>query len=189
MRSNPFSSRFVRPGALPFLAPRSRLEALVEMVAAGGRWAIVGPHGTGKTTLVHHLRSRLELDRSRPSRLVSLHDGGQRRRREGTQGVLFIDGYEQLSRLGRWRWAAMRDLVVTAHAPPRGFSVLTQTAVDDALAMAIVARLVARAPAPVAPRDAVKALRNAEGNMRDALIALYRVHEAHAAPGPYATVQ
>lgn len=181
MLRNPFSSRFVRPGALPYLAPRDALDAMVERIATGGRWAIVGAHGTGKTTLVHHLRSRLQHERGRPSRLLSLHDGGQRRWREGTQGLAFIDGYEQLSRLGRWRWAAARDLVVTAHTPPPGFFVLTRTTVDEPLAMAIVARLVERTAGPVVPRDAVTALRDAQGNMRDALIALYRAHEAQRA--------
>ena len=103
IRRNPFSSRFVRPRAMHFVAPEATLGTMAETVAAGGRWAIVGPHGTGKTTLVHHLRRLLD-QRGRDSRLYALHDEGRRRRWDGSLGVTFIDGYEQLSAPARWRW-------------------------------------------------------------------------------------
>lgn len=53
---NPFSSRYIRPGAIPYLSvtgesPRGMAERFLGMPAR--RALIVGPHGTGKSTLLH----------------------------------------------------------------------------------------------------------------------------------------
>ena len=52
--SNPFSTRFVRPGALEYLFEVGmRAEDVVQRLA-GTNWRgqIVGPHGSGKSTLL-----------------------------------------------------------------------------------------------------------------------------------------
>lgn len=176
-RRNPFSTRFVGPDAIPYLAPEPAVDAMVEALASGGRWAIVGPHGTGKTTLVAHLRRSLRA-RGLPTQLMRIHDGGLRRHREGGAGLRIIDGYEQLTALGRLAARRHRDLLVTSHRPPSGFSLLWTTEVDEALGRAIVARLVAgEVTSPIGPEAAPAALRRAKGNMRDALLELYLAHE------------
>ncbi len=60
-QSNPFSTRFVRPGALAYRFPPGESAAtLVERLAASGwRGQIVGPHGSGKSTLVAALGETL----------------------------------------------------------------------------------------------------------------------------------
>lgn len=55
--SNPFATRYVAPGRLDWCEREpGELDHLVERYAAlGYRAQIIGPHGTGKTTLLHHL--------------------------------------------------------------------------------------------------------------------------------------
>ena len=53
-RINPFSTRFVRPGAISYLfEPGSSAADLIDRLAAH-RWRgqIIGPHGCGKSTLL-----------------------------------------------------------------------------------------------------------------------------------------
>ena len=60
--SNPFSTRFTRPGEIPYqFADSAGLETLVDRFGHN-RWVgqIVGPHGCGKTTLCHLLARELE---------------------------------------------------------------------------------------------------------------------------------
>jgi len=50
---NPFSTRFVQPGAIPYLFEAGSLAEVIGSFESQGRWGqIVGPHGSGKTTLL-----------------------------------------------------------------------------------------------------------------------------------------
>lgn len=54
--SNPFSTRFIQPGRIPWLETHYRLDSLAQRwQACGRRAAIVGPHGAGKSTLLESL--------------------------------------------------------------------------------------------------------------------------------------
>src|SRR5262245_62831976 len=105
-RSNPFSTRFVRPGAIPYqFVDGADVAALATRLEGQGWWGqIVGPHGSGKSTLLATLLP--ELRRRRRVVVVELH--ADRRRflelawsREPT--LLVVDGHEQLG----W-WARRR---------------------------------------------------------------------------------
>ena len=56
-RSNPFSSRYVRPGAIPFFFPEDcRVELLLSRLEENGwQGEILGRHGSGKSALLAHL--------------------------------------------------------------------------------------------------------------------------------------
>ena len=76
---NPFATRHVRPGAIPYCFPAGvDARQLVERLAAAGwRGQIVGPHGSGKSTLLATLLRTIEQGGRRPL-LIALHDGQRR---------------------------------------------------------------------------------------------------------------
>jgi hypothetical protein len=142
---NPFSSRFVRPGAIEYRfedgpagdrhdaereggrAAAHDVASIVDsFYAAGRRGAVVGPHGSGKTTLLAALEPAIAA-RGDQVRVITLRDRGAGFPRLADlclrrSTVLFVDGYEQL---GWWRRFRLRraveragaGLLVTAHAP------------------------------------------------------------------------
>jgi len=77
--SNPFSTRFVRPGAISYHCTSSQNAAELANRLADLSWRaqIIGPHGTGKTTLLHTLAPHLRAA-GRTLAWFTLH-GGQRR--------------------------------------------------------------------------------------------------------------
>ena len=64
LKSNPFATRFTRPGSIEPLDRLGRcvdVDALLERLhRLGGTAAIVGPHGSGKSTLLVHLADAIE---------------------------------------------------------------------------------------------------------------------------------
>ena len=132
---NPFCTSRIRPGALPFqFAPGCSAAALVDRLAElGSRAQIVGPHGSGKSTLIMALIDELasrgvhapvlvQRDRQRSldwGKLAELaaatrssaagrpaaqpSGGAPATVRRSPQAFVVVDGYEQLGRLSRWR--------------------------------------------------------------------------------------
>src|SRR5262249_3901502 len=95
-----------------------------------------------------------------------------------------VDGFEQLSwaRRAATRLLALslrHGLLVTAHAPI-GLQRVFRTAVTPDVAVAVVARLLERAPATVRvrPADVLPRLRTHGGNLREALFDLYDAYQA-----------
>ena len=128
---NPFATRHVRPGAIPYCFPPGIDAArLVERLAAAGwRGQIVGPHGSGKSTLLATLLPAIE-GRGRHPRLIALHDG-QRRLPERLERmptldeptVIVVDGYEQLGLWWRWRLGPLVSAAavwIAGHRPSIG---------------------------------------------------------------------
>lgn len=70
--SNPFATRYTRPGAIDYLFDRGQsLDALVGRLRDHGWWgAILGPHGSGKSTLLAALAPALETAGRRVVRLM-----------------------------------------------------------------------------------------------------------------------
>jgi hypothetical protein len=191
--ANPFSTRHHRPGAVPFLAssggPMSVAPLLEAWEAAGGQGEILGPHGTGKSTLLHWLGAEAEA-RGRSTVRVELRDGARRLPRGwdaaglGRGVLVLVDGAEQLA---GWRFRLLRmdcarrgwGLLVTAHRP-LGMPTLYRTHVDVALARRVVGAVLARSPqlpALVAEHEVDVALQQCGGNLREALFRLYDLYE------------
>jgi hypothetical protein len=168
---NPFSTRYTRPGAIPFrFPPGTSADGLVEQLRSQGwRGAIVGPHGSGKSSLVAALIPAIRRA-GKEVQLIELHDGQRRLPVVKGSGVficpdgpgadiheqiktpdpftvVIVDGYEQLAwwnRLRLRRDARRRGLglVVTSHAPT-ALPLLFRTSTSLDLAREIVQSLLA----------------------------------------------
>ncbi len=190
---NPFSTRRVRPGALPYFFPAGEdASAVLRRLAAGGwRGQIVGPHGSGKSTLLAALLPAIEKSGRRVI-LVELHDGQRRLPEKGTFyfskkvecplfPVLVIDGYEQLP---WWRRLLLErrcrrhalGLLVTSHRSV-GLPEVFQTHVDLLLVNKIVSHLLAGWPGVIATEDIAACLARHGDDLREALFELYDLFE------------
>jgi hypothetical protein len=195
-RDNPFSSRHVRPGALPFLfAPGESLTGLMERLAGHGWWGqVVGPHGSGKSTLLAALLPELERAGRRP---LAARLNQQNRilgeevwqAAEGTlPRVLVIDGYEQMSWWGRRRLKAAcrrngHGLLVSCHRG-LGLPQLYRTAVTAELARRVLDRLLTPGQCQALGEfDLGRALAARGGNLREVLFDLYDFYEERTRRG------
>jgi hypothetical protein len=189
-RENPFSTRYTRPGAMPFVfvAGDSAAEIWKRFEAAGRRGAIVGPHGSGKSTLLALL---VEQRRAAGDAVVwhALHDGQRRLPADyanslNAHSLLIVDGYEQLSWWSRRHVRRSVDrtgagLLVTSHAAPRGLPTLFTTRPTAELAVELTRQLTAGSD--VAPSAAaVRRLFDEErGNLREVFFRLYDLSASH----------
>ncbi len=189
--SNPFTSARIRPGEIDYIfASGQCVDRLVERLAHN-RWRgqIVGPHGTGKSTLVQSLVRRLQAagcevtlgafqgGRERWTTLPPAADesAGPARR------IVVIDGFEQLSAPARAMWKLRcrlsgRGLIVTAHQSV-GLPELWRTSVSPLLAQEIVARIAGEFAPRISASEIDGTLQASGGNMRDALFMLYDTME------------
>ncbi|HZZ27552.1 MAG TPA: hypothetical protein VFE46_06045 [Pirellulales bacterium] len=192
-QSNPFSTRWVRPGAVPYLFSTGVDAAAVvaRLQAAGWRGAIVGPHGSGKSTLLASLIPLIK-EQNVAVQLIALHNG-QRKLPPGAlaashqstrRRLLVIDGYEQLSWWQRQRLAAACrrhrwGLLITAHAAPtdRSLPVLFRTAADLATVQFLIDDVLPSHGGQIGHAEVAAAFQAAAGNVRETLFALYDLYE------------
>ena len=188
-RPNPFATRYI---ASARLLPRDEqggvlnLASLVARLdALGGSGAIVGPHGTGKSTVLSHLgdfiatgkrpvaRVRLRSRRDIPAAVRSV-------RKASRDGLLCIDSWELLGFAGR---AVVRGLarvrgvglLVTSHGPA-GLPTLISCRGTRALLGALVGELPDHDEwfgRTIVAADLDAALGAANGDVRQALDRLY----------------
>lgn len=187
MATNPFSSRFIRPGAVPFLFPTGCSSTLLVQQLRDRNWwgQIIGPHGSGKSTLVATMMGALQV-MDRDVIAVGLRQGERRvppidRSRLSVNTQVIIDGYEQLSWWSRWRIKSLcrrcqAGLLVTAHHDV-GLPTLYCTQPSEELVREVVARLIPNADGAVSPNDISTAYAAAGGNMRETLFRLYDVYQ------------
>lgn len=191
---NPFATRHTRPGCL---VPRDPAGEPLDVVALAARArrlrtaAIEGPHGAGKTNLLHALARHLAgadllggtvRVRSRRDGLAVVR--AALRARPGT--TVCVDGWEALGRAGAVvvrRLAACRrvGLVVTCHRSA-GLPALVRCTTTPAL----LARLVADLPGHgglIDASDVREAFAARCGNVREALYDLYDRFERRARGG------
>lgn len=168
----------MRPGSLSFRFcdpasdDASLLHSIVDEVKSRHAGLILGPHGTGKSTLLHSLGPILSqaftqmtsLQLFAPtslgyfSRCEHSWRIGKTVRLQQSQladgGLLVIDGAEQLGRLalaGILRRAKHRQqtILATSHSPIRGFTILHETTVDDKLIRELTECLIESVPGEV----------------------------------------
>jgi hypothetical protein len=214
---NPFSTRFVRPGAIRYRftevaseTPQSDAndtsqgtgldaeperqrcwESILGTLRASGWWGqIVGPHGTGKSTLLVELLARLDRE-GVGSAHFELHDG-QRRfpysldrllEHEPIPHLIVIDGYEQLgfwSRRQVTRWCRRRSvgLLVTTHVPFH-FPTIFETEVSVRMAESLVYRHLESIGSDVSitPEEIRTRFESSDGSVRELFFSLYDLVE------------
>jgi len=158
MLSNPFSTKFIRAGEIPFIFADGSSEPDVweTLKSNGMRGQIVGPHGTGKSTLLRQLTVRLEACDKVASVMAARLTAedhclpwglGDIWRAPGDT-VLVVDGFEQLAWLRRMMLlvvtgARRLGLVVTAHRQQIQLPLLLQTNSSASTLRAVVHCLLA----------------------------------------------
>jgi hypothetical protein len=187
--SNPFATRYVRPGAIPYLFPAGNTSVkLVERFAAlNHRAQILGPHGSGKSTLVASLLDPLAAA-GRPAIVFALHNaqrqmpaGWSQQARAARARTIVVDGYEQLGRIGRWRLQGICrrsgwGLLVTAHADA-GLPTLQSLAPDRDTVVAVVRHLMGADEKAFDLGQIEACFQGCGGNVRETLFALFDRHE------------
>lgn len=192
--SNPFCSRNIRPGTLPFYFPdgASLAQLCDRLAACGGRGQIVGPHGSGKSALLAALIAAL-VAQGRNIVHVELHDG-QRTLPRGfwasvdlsQPSVLAIDGCEQLSWWQRHKAFGLArrhgaGLIVTTHRV-LNLPLLYRSAPSADVAVHIAAALQGDRPL-ITEAEVRQAFASQRGDLREMLFALYDLYaqRRHAA--------
>lgn len=196
--TNPFATRYVRPGALAYrFAVGESAEQFVERLAGHG-WMgqIVGPHGSGKSTLIAAMLPALAAA-GRQTVCVTLRRGERRlpcveprdalgsdapgSDRLASDAQWVIDGYEQLSRMTRWR--LMRrfrrlgcGILVTSHHDI-GLPTIARVEPNLETMRYVVAQLLPDGDRTVNDDDIAAAWQHCGGNLREALFGLYDLYE------------
>ena len=199
---NPFATRYTRPTAGQYLFPEGvDARLLVARLRESGWWGqIIGPHGSGKSTLVQTLVPHLQA----AGRTVEVHahhspslSAGSSRLAIGQANAthwnsatqIVIDGYEQLGWLQRtWlKWQCRRHragLLATAHNDV-GLPQLWRTEASAEMTRRIVTRLLGEADAPWLQSVEIERLFAANrGNVREVLFGLYDLYEQHQRETP-----
>lgn len=187
---NPFSAPRFAPGAIPFLFPPGQsLELFLQRLRAS-RWRgqIVGPHGTGKSTLIATLLPFLKQERT--VHTITRRRGDTRLpaafwhalRQTTAPWLVVVDGYEQLGLWSRLRlaYASRGDeagLLVTSHTDC-GLPVLYRSHVTGELAHQLVTHLTGDPQSTPRPDVLAAHLRRHGGNVREVFFDLYDQHEA-----------
>jgi energy-coupling factor transporter ATP-binding protein EcfA2 len=205
-RINPFATRFVRPGAIPFqFGDGTDPQMLIDQLAASNwRGAIVGPHGSGKSTLLATLIPRIEQGGRRVKHVTLCSDGtissdGRpaslpailQELKSDSGCLLVVDGWEQLNWLSRYRVrkrTARRNcgLLVTAHDPAlvKPLPLLFRTTPSLGTMQLLVEQFLQSdsnfVSTVVSQEDVSIAFSRHQGNIRDAFFALYDLFERQA---------
>ena len=200
---NPFSAKRLRPGVIPFLFPPDMDWSKLDRRLGENRYRgqIVGPHGTGKSTLFADWKARLArqgwnvvtirmhgaLDRQqRRQDLLKLVSSLLSVNPPRPNTIVFIDGYEQLARWQRvcvqsWLRIRAAGLVVTTH-DDLGLPTLFRTQSNVELAGQVADRIAhaANVGAVAPPAEVVDRLWNEHsGDIRETLFSLYDWYESH----------
>jgi ABC-type dipeptide/oligopeptide/nickel transport system ATPase component len=159
--TNPFSTKFWTPGAIPYLFDEKEeldMNVLIgQKLGLGLVMQIVGSHGSGKSTLLRTIMQFLEQQHF-TIRLEALNDRQHKLSpdflpiRHDKRMFYMVDGYEQLSlweqfRLRLQNWSLTGGLLLTTHKPVLGIRVLYKTTPKFELFVKLVQELTKTSPA------------------------------------------
>lgn len=146
------------------------------------RGAIIGPKGTGKTTMLEELKIRLQHEGWKTA-LLRLNDRNRnpdpavlkRMTGEADENTfILLDGAEQLNLVAwlqfQWKIRRAGGLVITTHRPGR-LKTLHATRTSEPLLRELLMELQGAAPAPP---DCESLFRNHNGNLREIFFEYFR---------------
>jgi energy-coupling factor transporter ATP-binding protein EcfA2 len=187
LASNPFATRFIRPGAIEYLYPAGQSgEALVEQLRAQNwQGQIIGPHGSGKSTLVAALAAALAAAGRKVVQIKGQEPQAIDDKVLDTSTQVIVDGFEQLSWWAKWKMKQHcrrqgAGLLVTAHSD-MGFPTLVRTEPSLELACAVVGRLLPAGDNAIESEEIARAYEAVGGNIREMLLSLYDVYQVRLA--------
>ena len=190
LASNPFITRRIRPGAIPFIFPQPQsIDSLLASLSQNKNWGqIIGPHGSGKSTLLATLLPELASRGTEPI-VFSLHDGQRRLSGEmktmidaaPPRAIVVVDGYEQLAFWSRHvlKKKCRRQslgLLVTTHQTV-GLATLWQMRPDVKRLQAVVDRLTTDFPGVISNDDVEQSFEAHGDNIREMLFSLFDLFE------------
>jgi len=191
--ANPFSTRAVRPGAIEFQFPSDDSpQELLSRLRDNHWWGeIIGPHGSGKSTLIETLREAFlhagrkvhQFTLTRGQRWLPATADDKANWDDQTQVV--VDGFEQL---GWWQRRSLKrtcrrrscGLLITAHASFGFPSMFTATTSLDVTEQLVFALLPEHAAHHISTTEIEEAFARHEGNVREVFFDLYDRYEQHA---------
>ena len=198
---NPFASRFIRPGAIPFFdSDDFTFDGVVEALRDNGGWGqIVGPHGCGKSTLLQHLTERFETDGTTvlsfafresnkpngPARSLKTKLALIEKEPGGVNNIqVTLDGFEQLNWWHRLRMIRICSkagvpLLVTTHRPLNRLPIIASIELTAAIAERVTRHLFDDAGF-IEKLDFGSLLNRHNGNMREILFDLYDRYQQRA---------
>ena len=191
---NPFSTRFVQPGAIPWLATDTSIDSLLfRLYDVGNRAIICGPHGSGKSTILSHLASVAQRKGRKVHclRIRSWIDAIRVMRVFATinpkQSLVSVDSWERLGFFGWFlcQFADFRGLcvVVTVHKRPwwNNWPVLLHMKADDKTFRLLVDELMTKYAGSKIIEFSGAMLRDVfqrhSGNLREGFFELYDHYE------------
>ena len=187
--SNPFATRFIKPGALPFLfAADASPQTLLHKLAQNKWWGqIIGPHGVGKSSLLAALLPSLEALGKKPYVFTIAPDRPHPTWTKDSilgwdeNSLIVVDGYEQLS----W-WSAMRlkrlvqgrtaGLLITAHQS-MGLPPLAELSPSIEVAKQVVMKLLPPGDHTITADDVQTVFVKKQGNIRETLFELFDLYQ------------
>ncbi len=189
MTSNPFATRFTRPGAIPFLFPNGQsVDSLAAALEQANWWGeIVGPHGSGKSTLLAALMPEFARRGRDVIHLVFRSDRTITGPWPPAPGAwtaatqVVVDGYEQLSWWNRRKLknACRRGgagLLITAHRPC-GLPTIFRTQPTPKLAEMIARQLLPPDDDSITADDIHRLCSQHPTNLREVLFGLYDLYQ------------
>ncbi|MCD0462810.1 hypothetical protein U8335_02445 [Roseiconus lacunae] len=223
--SNPFSTSFIAPSKVRYRfnhgvsggnpqTVEMHLEGLLATLRKTRRGLILGPHGTGKSTLLHTFLPKLQ--RSYP--MVAFHQINndpsigwigrmkERSRASGRirkelaelprEGLLIVDGWEQLYRVSRLRilkTAAAKKITIlaTSHQRMTGWSTIHETKPTSKLIQSLAGDLLADTPYEIrklVDRYLKQCRVTPKTNVRDLWFEMYDLVEDAHSSGPQSVV-